>query len=290
MLLAAALTQGNSAYAVGFEPPADNSAPQEVVGGASRGSFFAPAPDNSTPRESTGGSSRGGLFTPDSDNSAPSEATGGSSRGEFFAPVSDNSTPSETTAGISGTARSNLYGVPHSTTAASMLAVTPESFYGTTLEARPTIMVYVHASNANEAVFSLKSEAKDLVYQMTLAVPSTGGVVAVTLPAEAPELAVNQNYQWYLAMKLDNELSPASPFVDGWVKRIRPSAELAGELATSEGLDDVAVLGANGVWYDTAAQLALLNNIEASDEMAGHWYELLEAVGLAEIATAPVIL
>ena len=170
-----------------------------------------------------------------------------------------------------------------------MKAVTPASFYGTTLEARPTILVYVPASNATEAVFSLKSESKKLVYQMTVAIPQQGGVVAVELPADAPELAVETNYQWYLAMKLDNELSPASPFVDGWVKRIAPTSQLTAELAQGEGLADVEVLGSNGVWYDTAAQLAMLTNAQPNDEMTNHWYELLESVGLEEIAAEPLV-
>ncbi|MEL6553980.1 MAG: DUF928 domain-containing protein [Cyanobacteria bacterium J06621_11] len=312
LVLGTAWTQGNRVYAIGFEPPAENSAPREGSGGASRGSFFTPASDNAAPREATGGASRGGFFTPAPDNNAPSESTGGASRGDFFTPAPDNNAPSEsaggasrgdfftpapdndmpseTTGGMSGGSRGNTYGVTDAATVASMLAVTPDSFYGTTLEARPTILVYVPASNASEAVFSLKTEDKDFVYQMMVAVPRGGGVVAVTLPAEAPELAVDQNYQWYLAMMLDNELSPASPFVDGWVKRISPSTELASRLELGEGLADVAQLGANGIWYDTVAQLARLNEAEASDEMAGHWYELLESVGLAEIAAAPVVL
>lgn len=169
------------------------------------------------------------------------------------------------------------------------MAITPDSFFGTTLEARPTILVYIPASNAQEAIFSLKDEAKELVFQMTVAVPSQGGVVAVEMPESAPELAVDANYQWYVAIKLDNELTPASPFVDGWVKRITPSSELAASLA-GEGLADIEALGANGVWYDTAAQLAMLNSEQADEAISGHWYELLESVGLEEVATAPIVM
>ncbi|MEL7067605.1 MAG: DUF928 domain-containing protein [Cyanobacteria bacterium J06581_3] len=279
-----------------FTPPADNSAPHEGTGGASRGSFFTPPADNSAPAEATGGASRGGVFTPPADNSAPLESaplesSGGASRGDFFAPPVDNSAP-ESTSG--GAARGNTYGATNANSqaiaAAAMKAVMPDSFYGTTLEARPTILVYVPASNASEAVFSLKSESKELVHQMTVAVPQNGGVVAISLPADAPELAVDANYQWYLALMLDNELSPASPFVDGWVKRIAPTADLTAELAAGEGITDVAALGANGIWYDTAAQLAMLTEAEANEEMANHWYELLESVGLEAIADAPVVM
>lgn len=205
-------------------------------------------------------------------------------------PPAENSAPQDSTGGGS---RSNLYGTTHSTgqvAVSSMMAVMPESFFGTTLEARPTILVYVPASNADQAIFTLKDESKELVYQMTMAIPPSGGVVTVELPADAPELAVGQNYQWYLAMMLDDELSPASPFVDGWVKRISPSPELAAALSQSEGLDDIAALGADGIWYDTVAQLAQLQAPQTDAAIAAHWHELLESVGLTDISTAPVMM
>lgn len=294
-----------------FTPPSGNGSPLNSTGGASRSGFFTPPSDNASPTESTGGASRGGFFTPPPDGVAPTQGTtGGASRGEFFTPPSDSAAPTQGATGgasrtvfapgqqdvadaMSPSSRSNSYGDTsysvNGLSTASMLAITPDSFYGTTLEARPTILVYVPASNAQEAIFSLKDEAKELVFQMTVAVPAQGGVIAVEMPESAPELAIDANYQWYVAIKLDNELNPASPFVDGWVKRIAPSSELAAALG-GEGLADIEALGANGVWYDTAAQLALLNSAQADEAIAGHWYELLESVGLEEVATAPILM
>jgi hypothetical protein len=296
------------AQAVSFSPPPDNAAPHSAAGGASRGSFFTPPPGNAAPHRTTGGSSRGGFFTPPPDSSAPRNATGGSSRGGFFTPPPDSATPRNATGGSSrgealfeptddtavlpnSAARSNGYGATYSATGlevSTMMAVMPSSFYGTTLRARPTILVYVPSSNADEAVFSLKDEAKNMVYQMSLPVPHSGGIIAVELPADAPELAVGENYQWYVAIKLDGELSPASPFVDGWIQRVAPSPELAATLSEGDELADVEHLGANGIWYDTVAQLASLKRVQADDALAHHWYELLESVGLAEIAAAPM--
>ena len=305
LVLGAALTQTGAAHAVSFTPPAEG-APRGTTGGASRGSFFTPDPDNAAPRGTTGGASRGGFFTPDPDNATPRGTTGGASRGDFFTPPADSAAPRGTTGGASrggveasteamgttnGSSRSNLYGetavVPISSMT-SMLAVMPESFFGTTIEARPTILVYVPASNATEAVFSLKDEVKDSVYEMTLPVPSAGGVVAVELPESAPELAVNQNYQWYLALKLDGELQPGSPFVDGWVKRVAPNDELVASLG-GDTLTEIEALGSDGIWYDTVAKLAALRVEQPDEEITQHWHELLESVGLAEISAVPIV-
>ncbi|MGB3300579.1 MAG: DUF928 domain-containing protein [Phormidesmis sp.] len=311
-------TQTGAAYAGSFTPPPDNASPHNATGGASRGNFFTPPPDNASPGDATGGASRGNFFIPPPDNASPHNATGGASRGNFFTPPPDNASPGNATGGASrgssltplangdisqnaalqnGLSRSNAYGAMYSAIGQkipAMVAVTPSSFYGTTLKARPTILVYVPSSDASEAVFSLKDEAKNMVYQKVISVPKAGGIVAIDMPAEAPELAVGANYQWYVAMKLHGELSPASPFVDGWVQRMMPNAELTAALSEGDDLQNAKNLGANGIWYDTVAQMAILRaaqpSVEADGAIAAHWIELLESVGLAEIAAAPIVL
>ncbi|WP_038019691.1 DUF928 domain-containing protein [Synechococcus sp. PCC 7335] len=309
LVIATAWVRMDVANAIPFTPPADNSAPRSATGGASRGSFFTPPADNSAPRSATGGASRDNFFTPPTGSSAPRDTASGASRGDFLmlppeatSPGSAEAAPqglpigqNEAGATSSSNASSNLGGVIPTTiaspTAESMLAVVPSSFYGTTLEARPTILVYVPASDTDTAVFSLKNEAKHTIYQMTLAVPKRGGVVAVEMPDEAPELVVSENYQWYVALHVEGELTPGSPFVDGWIKRIEPSAELMLALAHGEGLSNVKTLAQNGVWYDTVAQLARLQGgAQDNQAIANHWYELLESVGLADIATEPIVI
>lgn len=301
---------GGASRGAFFSPPADSSAPRSATGGASRSGFFAPPTENSTPRGSTGGASRGSFFVPPVNSSAPQGSTGGASRGDFFTPPTENLAPQGSTGGASrglfenidesvatttsGNPRSNAYGEITAATPASattsLLAVMPETFYGTTLEAKPTILVYVPASNANTAVFSLKNEAKEMVYQMTIALPETGGIVAVNMPDEAPELAVAENYQWYVAVQLEGDLDPGSPFVDGWIRRIEPSAEMTLALADGDVLSNIETLGANGVWYDTVAQLAELKATQVDEIVAGHWDELLESVGLADISAEPIVM
>ncbi|MEM6451005.1 MAG: DUF928 domain-containing protein [Cyanobacteria bacterium P01_D01_bin.105] len=229
----------------------------------------------------------GSFFTPPTDNAAPQDATGGAARGVY----DENN---EVSVATSGAARSNIYGVIEAAStasaSASMLAVMPESFYGTTLEARPTILVYVPPSSADTAVFSLKTESKETAYQSVISVPKAGGVIAIELPPEAPELALNANYQWYLALQFERELTPGSPFVDGWIKRIEPTQELALAQAQGVSLSAVETLGASGIWYDTAARLASLTETQADETISGHWVELLESVGLSDIATAPIVM
>ncbi|MBE9181162.1 DUF928 domain-containing protein [Oculatella sp. LEGE 06141] len=273
------------AYGISFTPPPDNSAPRSGSGGASRGGFIPP-PDNSAPRSGSGGASRNG-FIPPPDNSAPRSGSGGASRNGFTPPP--NQPAPRYAAG--GASRTNLYGSNLALAAQplAMMALTPESFYGTTLSAHPTILTYLPASNAQEAIFSLKDEEKNLHYRMVIPVSGQAGIITVQLPEDAPPLEVGKDYQWYITLKLDGNLTPGSPFVDGWIQRIEPDAALAQALAQGTALEDAAVLAERGIWYDTAAIFAELRREQPTSEaIAQEWEELLNSVGLTEMVAAPM--
>jgi Domain of Unknown Function (DUF928) len=273
-----------AAHAVPFSPPVGNPSPSEATGGASRGSTFVPPRGNPAPRQSTGGASRGSVFAPPTDNSAPAQSTGGGSRG-VFAPPTNNATPQQSTGGAS---RTNLHGeYMGAGQVASMIALTPRSFYGTTLSERPTFMAYVPASNAHEIMFSLKDANDDMYYQMRVPVSGKAGIVAIQLPVDAPALTVGKNYHWYLAVLIDNSMSPSTPFVDAWVQRVEATPQLQQALVQGNDLQDAEALATQGVWYDSVALLAQLRSSNPTSEaVANNWTELLNSVNLAEIAMA----
>lgn len=228
----------SSAYAVTFIPPTRNRAPSQTVGGASRGSFFTPNRGNGAPRQAAAGASRGNLFTPNRGNGAPQQASGGASRvGSYYLNPS--------TVAVTGPA--------------SLIGLMPQSYYGTTISERPTVMVYLPNSDAQEAVFSIKDEVGNTHHQMTIPVTGKSGVIAVKLPNDATALAVGKNYQWFLALKVDGKLSPSTPYVNGWIERIQPNAELLTAMQQQDALKRSEALGKNGVWYDCVATLATLH-------------------------------
>ncbi|MDZ7962554.1 MAG: DUF928 domain-containing protein [Aulosira sp. DedQUE10] len=283
-------TAWSSAYALTFTPPPNNSAPSQATGGASRGSLFTPASGKGAPSQATGGASRGSLFTPASGKGTPRQATGGASRGSLFTPISGKGAPQQASGGASrvGTYDLNPSAVG-ATGPAALIALLPESFYGTTLSERPTILVYIPTSNAAEAVFSLKDEAGNMHHQMTIPVAGKSGVIAVKLPADAPALALDKNYHWFLALKVDGKLSPSTPYVDGWVQRIQPNTDLATVMQQEDALKQATALGKNGVWYDCVAILATLRNTQPTNTiLTKQWEELLSSVSLKELAMAPL--
>ncbi|MBD2499594.1 DUF928 domain-containing protein [Anabaena azotica] len=280
-----------TAYAVTFTPPINNGAPRQATGGASRGNIFTPAKGNSAPRQATGGASRGNIFTPAKGNSAPRQATGGASRGNIFTPAKGNSAPRQAAGGASRTGTYELHpGTVAATGPAALIALLPQSFYGTTVLERPTVMAYIPATNAEEAVFSIKDEAGNMQHQMTIPVAGKSGVMAVELPANAPALAVGKNYQWFLALKVDGQLSPSTPYVDGWIQRIQPNAEVNTAMQQKDALKLATALGKNGVWYDCVATLAAVQAAQPQNAtIVKQWQELLSSVSLKDIATVPVV-
>ncbi|MEH2169705.1 MAG: DUF928 domain-containing protein [Nostoc sp.] len=281
----------NSAYAVTFTPPTNSGSPRQATGGASRGSMFTPSAGKGAPRQATGGASRGNLFTPSAGKGTPRQATGGASRGNLFTPAAGKGAPQQASAGGSRVGTYYLNPLTTSTTQpAELIALLPQNFYGTTVSERPTILVYLPASNAQEAVFSLKDEAGNMQHQMNISVAGKTGVIAIKLPADAPALAVGKNYQWFLALKVDGQLSPSTPYVDGWVQRIQPSAELATAIQEQDPLKRATALGKNGVWYDCVATLATIYTTQPNNaSLCQQWEELLSSVSLKEIVTANLL-
>ncbi len=286
------LVAGN-AQAIGFRPASDSGAPSQATGGASRGRFFKPAKSAPTPRQATGGASRGGFFTPPTGQGTPQQASGGASRGRYFTPKGKG-VPQRASGGASRVGRYDLNRQSDSPAASNgplaLVAMLPQGFNGTTIAAHPTIMVYVPASTAKTAVFSLKDDTGNMVYQQQLAVSGTAGLVSIALPANAPALAVNQNYQWYMALQVDGELNPSTPYVDGWIQRVAAVPEVATAMQQADGLKQAEVLGANGVWYDCVAKLAALRASQPDrPDLAKHWVELLESVGLKDVSQVPLV-
>ncbi|BAS54755.1 MULTISPECIES: DUF928 domain-containing protein [Leptolyngbya] len=271
-----------------FSPPPGNGSPSQATGGASRGSIFTNR-QNRTVRQATGGASRGSIFQPGA-NRRVRAAVGGASRG-FFQPSRTNRTARVTAGGASRLGRQELDpSLVASSGPAAMLALTPQNYYGTTISERPTILVYLPATDAEEAVFSLKDEAGATIYETTIAVNQEAGIRAISLPESIPALEVGKDYQWFLALKIDNKLNPSAPYVDGWIQRVEMSAEMASSLKQADALQKAKILGQNGHWYDCVATLAMLRASHPTDEvLTNHWSELLSSVELGSITQAPML-
>ena len=168
-------------------------------------------------------------------------------------------------------------------------ALLPASTQGLTVASHPTILAYLPETSAQKAFFSWQDENNQDHYQAILPIERKAGVISFNLPENAPPLEVGKNYQWALGIMCDGRLQPDSPMVQGQIKRVELTSALQSRLDNNISLNNAALYGETGLWYETVATLAQLKTAQPNDRnLASNWSELLNSVGLAEIAEAPL--
>lgn len=169
----------------------------------------------------------------------------------------------------------------------SVVKVLPKSNIGLTTKKYPSIMVYVPATGARKAFFSIQDENFNYYYENTLQLPEKSGVMEINLPVSAPPLMTGANYQYSLAIMCGEELEPDSPVVSGWIQRIKtkdlklnqePSVELASKFASQ------------GIWYDAVSILHKLRKSQPNNQfLINSWQELLNSADLNEVAQKAIV-
>ena len=162
-----------------------------------------------------------------------------------------------------------------------------------TVSAHPTFLVYVPQTSAKAVELTLFARDKDKgekpIYQTSVNLSGTPGIVSITLPATAPDLEMGKDYKWIVALTCQaGGPTLEDPFVEALIRRIQPDSALT-QLAQAKPLDRVALYAKSGSWYDALANLAELRKAQPNDaEVASAWKELMQGAGLEAIANAPL--
>ena len=153
----------------------------------------------------------------------------------------------------------------------------------------PTFFWSVPQSNADSAVFMLLDEKDEVIYQTTIPLSGTPGIVSFKLPAkELPPLKIGKMYHWFLALNCNSE--DANPFVDGWVERTELSSTLKARLEKATPRDRPSVYADAGIWHEALTSLAELRRSSPNDtRLAANWKQLLQSVELDSIAEQPLV-
>lgn len=185
----------------------------------------------------------------------------------------------------------NLCGfATQATTSTSVTPLIPATNIGFTVAERPTIFVYIPATTAKTALFTLQTEDSKYSYRTNLSLPNKPGVMQVKIPASVPALKTGKNYKWSLVMICTEELEPDSPWVSGWIRRVEPNSSLTSQLKKPVSLDLISRLAETGIWYDSLSNLAQLRRSQPSNPALNDaWEALLKSANLSAIANAPLI-
>lgn len=160
---------------------------------------------------------------------------------------------------------------------------------GLTISEAPTLWFYMpYTLQENDLVeFVLQDEQQNTVYQTALAQDQLkGDVVGVPLSKGKIALKTDQLYHWYFLVYCEKD-NPI--FVEGWIQRISLKPELERQIQTATPRDRIALLAANGIWYDALAQLAtLMRELPSQDTtLVKDWDSLLESAGFQIAGSLP---
>lgn len=214
-----------------------------------------------------------------------------------FEPRKDQPAPSTTVGGgrrNDGKCSQDRKGSGQSTTEAQSLDKlltpllrSPLSDPQLTVSSRPTFLLYVPQTSATGMELKLEQDGHEF-YKTTVNLSSSPGIVSIQLPADAPELEIGKDYNWFVSVVCGSGGTEDS-FVEGSVRRIQPDFTLS-QIDRAKPLDKVALYANNGVWFDTVATLAALRKAQPNDpQVASAWENLLKDAGLGASTNAPLM-
>ncbi|MEQ8996183.1 MAG: DUF928 domain-containing protein [Coleofasciculus sp. B1-GNL1-01] len=156
----------------------------------------------------------------------------------------------------------------------------------------PTFLIYLPPTQAEAAEFTLVDQEEEYSYQTTFPLKQTAGIISFQLPPEAPPLEPNKTYTWKVAIICDRQSRTEDVFAQEQVQFIELQPEQVQQLETATPLEQVALYGELGIWYDMMKILAELRRSQPDKpEIMLSWNELLQSktVGLTDIAPKPLI-
>ncbi len=261
-----------------FQMPDGDNPPNTVGGGVRGGVNFISPPDEGAPRNTSSGGIRGDVNFESVGTPAPVNTSSGGVRGDVNFEAPGSNTTSQTASG--GVRGEDL---------AKVIPLLPTNSYGRTVSGRPTFLVYLPPTASQEVFFSLQDADRNHHYQKTFNISGQGGIVEITLPADAPELEIGKEYVWFFApISPDGILQPDNYSVTGWVKRVE-SPVPNDQVSSLTPIKLAIIYAQEGIWYDTLAILSAAKLAQPDDvTLASEWKDLLQQVGLEAIANQPL--
>ncbi|NJK39991.1 MAG: DUF928 domain-containing protein [Oscillatoriales cyanobacterium SM2_3_0] len=175
---------------------------------------------------------------------------------------------------------------------------------GLTLSEHPTFLIYIPKTTAKTAEFYLEEELPSAVgssaqakalYTTQVSLPRQAGFIKVQLPQNNIALEPGKIYRWYFTLNCSDSNDPTAnagaPFVSGIVQRV-DQPDLAQQLSSVPVIQQVALYGKAGIWYDMIAALADLRRSRPTDAtLTTKWVTELssDVVGLPELSGEPLI-
>jgi Domain of Unknown Function (DUF928) len=168
-----------------------------------------------------------------------------------------------------------------------------KSFLTFTISEYPTFWVYVPelTTKTSFGELLLQDENDKNIYKTFLLLPQKASVVGIKLPQNSQyALKINKKYQWYFKVFCgDPQQISEYFFVKAWIQRVPLNSHLGSQLKRTQSRE-YATYALNQIWQDALTNLATLHRYNPNSRIfTEDWTLLLKNVGLAELATAPIV-
>jgi hypothetical protein len=170
-----------------------------------------------------------------------------------------------------------------------------QSVFGLTVAEYPTFWFYVpyELKSDHPVEFRLQDEQNwqtdKYIYKTTFTAETAPGVDSFRLPSTVSPLEIGKRYFWSFVVQHDPHEPSANDVVTGWVERIAPSRSIS-QIKAAKPRERIALYAAKGIWYEALTTLAELRRVTPQDAtLEAEWIGLLEAVGLNNIASQPIV-
>lgn len=164
---------------------------------------------------------------------------------------------------------------------------------GQTISDHPTFWIYVPYPKASRPVeftlIGLVDGKEKSLYQTQFLIQEDPGIISITLPKTVPPLAIGKKYKWSFSYICNPNDREKDMFLSRYIQRVAVKPDLQNQLATATPSETVILYGKNGLWYDMLTSLGEIRRSKPEDkETVENWVDLLNSVGLKDIANEPV--
>ncbi|NJM69379.1 MAG: DUF928 domain-containing protein [Scytonema sp. RU_4_4] len=172
-----------------------------------------------------------------------------------------------------------------------LIALVPNIGAGLTVTESPTFWFYVPYTLTSDysVEFVLKDNQDNTVYKNKFSGKGTSeGIVNLRLPSTI-SLEAGKDYDWYFLIYCDAQNQDKFVYVNGSVRRVE-HPDLKRQLTSTSDQDRIAWYKAEGIWYEALTVMAERVSVSPQDDkIRQDWTDLLQSVGLEEVASEPFV-
>ena len=169
----------------------------------------------------------------------------------------------------------------------ALVALAP-NHVGLTAQEQPSLYWYISKVTDHPLELTIvEPQAVDPVLETALSQPTHHGVQRVRLADYGVRLALDKEYQWFVALISDREHRSKDRLAGGRIERMHVPQSLVAQLAQADQVEAANIYAQAGFWYEAIAAVSeVIDAASADSELRELRATLLDQVGLREVAAA----